>query len=59
MRRLLGALVAAVVLVLPATAAWASDGLPVGASPCPYPQKGVILWHSDPKSGTTYVWACV
>lgn len=59
MRRFLVSLVTAVALILPATAAAASDGLPVGASPCPYPQKGVIVYHTDPKGGTTYVWACV
>jgi hypothetical protein len=60
MRRLLvSAVIAAAALALPATAASASDPLPVGANGCPYPQKGVVLWHWDAKSGYTYVWACV
>ena len=58
MKRLLVSLVAAVALILPSTAAVASDGPPIGASPCPYPQKGVIVYHSN-GSQTTYVWACV
>lgn len=58
MKRFLVAVVAAVALVLPAVPASASDALPVGASPCPYPQKGVIVYHTGP-SGTTWVWVCV
>ena len=59
MKRLLVSVVAAVALVLPSAAAVASDAPPVGFAPCPYPQRGVIVYHTDPRSGTTYIWACI
>lgn len=59
MKRLLVSLVAAVALVLPATAALASDEAGIRTAPCPYPQKGVVIIHSDPKTGHTEIWACI
>lgn len=59
MRRFLVSLVAAAALVLPATAALASDDASIRTQPCPYPQRGVVIIHDDPKTGYTEVWACV
>ncbi|MDQ4125775.1 MAG: hypothetical protein M3134_09275 [Actinomycetota bacterium] len=59
MRRLLVSLVAAVAVILPASAAGASDSRPVGINMCPSGYKGVVVWHYDQHSGYTYVWACV
>jgi hypothetical protein len=59
MRRLIVSLCAAVALILPVTSASASEAPPVGASACPAGYYGVILWHYDPNSGYTYVWACI
>jgi hypothetical protein len=57
MKKLFVSLCVAFALVLPTSAASASDP-PVGVKACPYGYYGVVVYHYDPHSGYTYIWAC-
>lgn len=51
MRRLLTGVAAAAALMLPASAASASDGPIAGVGKCPPGQFGVTVWHADYNTG--------